>query len=181
MQADSWSSCFTLPISITIMSRGGVTIKTGSGLDDWVYCNVFTQLGITGNTALPLFPHTLQFTVTHALRFSALTSRILATGLSHSHCNFKSHVKVSCYSLDLFLPFLLSHLRLPSPVHPPTVLCSVYCLPSSVSSNTPRHVPHTKHRLLLSGLRVYWSIYLAVDVLLLSAYASREYVYRLVT
>jgi hypothetical protein len=32
--------------------------------------------------------HTLQFTVTHALAFSVLTSRILTTDLSQSHCNF---------------------------------------------------------------------------------------------
>jgi hypothetical protein len=37
--------------------------------------------------------HTLQFTVGHALGFSVFTSRILATDLSQSHCNFKSNME----------------------------------------------------------------------------------------
>jgi hypothetical protein len=51
--------------------------------------------------------HTLQFTFTHALGFSVFTSRILATDLSHSRCNFKSHMKSSFNSLIPFSPFLL--------------------------------------------------------------------------
>jgi hypothetical protein len=43
--------------------------------------------------------HTFQFTADHTLGFSVFTSRILATDLSQSHCNFKSHVKSSCHSL----------------------------------------------------------------------------------
>jgi hypothetical protein len=38
---------------------------------------------------------TFQFTVTNALGFSVFISRILATGLSQSHCNFKPHIKCS--------------------------------------------------------------------------------------
>jgi hypothetical protein len=61
-------------------------------------------------------PHTLQFTVTHTythtLGFSVFTSRILATDLSHSHCNFKSHMK---YSLHRRIPFIVLILRLPNP------------------------------------------------------------------
>jgi hypothetical protein len=49
-----------------------------------------------------------QFTVAHALRFSVFTGRILATGLSQLHCNFKSHVKSSCHSLIPFLPLSCS-------------------------------------------------------------------------
>jgi hypothetical protein len=52
--------------------------------------------------------HTFQFTVTHALGFSVFTSRLLATGLSQSHCHFKSHVKSSCHSLIFFLPLFYS-------------------------------------------------------------------------
>jgi hypothetical protein len=59
--------------------------------------------------------HTSQFNVTQALGFSVFTSRILATDLSQSHWNFKSHIKSSLQSLIHFLPFLLSHLGLPSP------------------------------------------------------------------
>jgi hypothetical protein len=50
--------------------------------------------------------HTFQFTVAQALGFSVFTSRILATDLSQSHCNFNSHMKSSWYSLIPFLPFL---------------------------------------------------------------------------
>jgi hypothetical protein len=41
---------------------------------------------------------------THTLGFSVFTSRILAKDLSQSHCNFKSYVKSSLYSLIHFLP-----------------------------------------------------------------------------
>jgi hypothetical protein len=58
--------------------------------------------------------HTLQFTVTHALGFSISISRILATDLSQSHCNFNSHIKSSWRSLVPFLPVLFNHFRLPS-------------------------------------------------------------------
>jgi hypothetical protein len=70
-----------------------------------------------------------QFTVAHALGFSVFTSRILATDLSQSHCNFKSHVKSSCHRLIPFLPFL----RLPIPRLNSTALdyCSILlCTPS---------------------------------------------------
>jgi hypothetical protein len=55
---------------------------------------------------------TLQFTAAHALEFSLFTSRILATDLSLSHCNFKSHMK---YFLHSLIPFLALTLRLPIP------------------------------------------------------------------
>jgi hypothetical protein len=74
----------------------------------------FTQFGSTGNTALSLSTN-FQFTAAHALGFSVFTSRILATDLSQSHCNFKSQMKSSLQRLILCLPFLLNHLGLPSP------------------------------------------------------------------
>jgi hypothetical protein len=42
---------------------------------------LYTQFGTTGNYSAIADPHTLQFTVTQALRFSVFTSRILATDL----------------------------------------------------------------------------------------------------
>jgi hypothetical protein len=48
--------------------------------------------------------HTSQFAVTHPLGFSVLTSRILATDLSESHCHFKSHMGSSFRSLISFFP-----------------------------------------------------------------------------
>jgi hypothetical protein len=50
--------------------------------------------------------HTLQFIVAHAVWFSVFTSRILATDLWQSHCNFKSHMKPSLYRLIPFLPLI---------------------------------------------------------------------------
>jgi hypothetical protein len=65
---------------------------------------LYIHLGTTGNTTPPLFPHSLQFTVTQALWFSGFTSRILVTDLSQPHCNFKSHMKSSLHRLIHVLP-----------------------------------------------------------------------------
>jgi hypothetical protein len=59
--------------------------------------------------------HIFQFTVPNVLGFSVFTSRILATDLSQSHCNFNSHTKSSWQSIIVFLPVLLNHFQLPSP------------------------------------------------------------------
>jgi hypothetical protein len=79
---------------------------------------IFTHLGITGNTALSLF-YTLSGSPLHTHRvlsslavswqrvYQSLTvSRSLATCLSQSHCNFKSHMESSFHALITFLPLL---------------------------------------------------------------------------
>jgi hypothetical protein len=48
--------------------------------------------------------HTFQFNFARALGFSVFTSHILATDLSQSHRNFKSHRKPSSHSLISFMP-----------------------------------------------------------------------------
>jgi hypothetical protein len=144
--------------------------------------------------------HTLQYTVTHALGFSVFTSHLMATDLSQSHCNFKSHMK-SCHSLVPFLPLFCS--------------CQFRRLDSIQSQ---AHIPagwHVKARPFISDsttllllLRTTWSHllcpfitlgmdntestafivkeaclpvrYLAMDILLLNAYTSRECVHRVV-
>jgi hypothetical protein len=73
------------------------------------------KLGTTGSYSAIAILHTFQFTVAQALWFPAFTSRILATDLSQSHCHFKSYMKSSFHRLIPSLPFVLIHLRLPSP------------------------------------------------------------------
>jgi hypothetical protein len=86
----------------------------------------YTPLGTTGNySVIAVIQHTLKFTVTHTLVYSVFTSRILATDLSKSHCNFKSHIKSS---LQRLLPFLALILRL---LIPKTRLNLIPLLPSS--------------------------------------------------
>jgi hypothetical protein len=82
-----------------------VTYKTGSGLDDWIYCTLYIHTARNDRqySAIPVL-HIFQFTVAHALGFSVITSRILATDLSQSRCHFKSHMKLSFHSLVPFLP-----------------------------------------------------------------------------
>jgi hypothetical protein len=80
-----------------------VTYKTGFGLDDWIYSHVIHTTQDYRQYSAIADLHTLQFTVTHALRFSVFTRRFLATDLQQSHCNFKSHMKSSFYRLTPFL------------------------------------------------------------------------------
>jgi hypothetical protein len=119
--------------SITVtLSRVGVTNKPGSGLDDGIYCTlyIYTTRDYRQYSAIAIL-HTFQFTAAHALRFSAFISRILATDLSQSQCNFKSHLKSSCYSLIPFLSFLLNHLRLSSPELDPILFRLLLCTPTT--------------------------------------------------
>jgi hypothetical protein len=128
--------------------------------------------------------HTFQFIVTHALGFSVFTSRILATDLSQTHCNFKSQVKSSCHSLIRFLLFLLSHFRVRSTELDPILflldyftsrlLVSYYFVASSLSLyNSSERTPLYTPCLLVR--------YLAMDVLFSRALVLRECVYRAVT
>jgi hypothetical protein len=108
---------------------------------------------------------TFQLTITHSLGFSVFTSHILATDLSESHCNFKSHLKFSLHRLISFVSFLLNH-RLPSPELDPilstTVVFSSTVLLLLLSSRTLLitilHGPHGKHRLLLTRMRIFCSV-----------------------
>jgi hypothetical protein len=53
--------------------------------------HLYTQLGTTCKYSATTDLHILQFTVTHTLVFSVFTSRILATDLYQSHCNYRTH------------------------------------------------------------------------------------------
>jgi hypothetical protein len=65
------------------------------------YWHLITPLGTTGSYSAIADQHILQFTVTHALGFSVFTTRILATDLLQSHCNFKSYMKSYYHGLIL--------------------------------------------------------------------------------
>jgi hypothetical protein len=83
--------------------------RTDFRLDDWIYCTlcIHTFRNYRQYSATAIL-QTFQFTVVHALGFSGVTSRILATDFSEYHCNFKSHMKFSCHSLIPFLPLFCS-------------------------------------------------------------------------
>jgi hypothetical protein len=86
--------------------------------------------------------YTFQFTVAHELGFTILTSRILATDLSQSHCHFNSHVKSTLHRRIPFLPFLLNHLRLPSPELDPITILATWDPRYMASERTYRkHLP----------------------------------------
>jgi hypothetical protein len=73
--------------------------------------------------------HTLQVTVTHSLGFSVLTSRILATDLTQSHCHFTSHM-VSFVPLSSLLAIILQL---------PTQFISKLIFPQAGISNSTHH------------------------------------------
>jgi hypothetical protein len=136
------------------LSRVGVTYKTGFVLDDWIYW-IFETRNYRQYSAI-------QFTVTHALRFSVFTSRILATDSSRSHCSHKSHMKSSFHSLIPFLPLSCNRqFRRQAPIHflcsqahnlagwrPETRLFTLRCSVVFLFTTT-FHGPHGKHPLLL--------------------------------
>jgi hypothetical protein len=94
-----------------VLSRVGVTYKTGFRLDDWIYYTLYihTTRDCWQHNAIADL-HNLKFTVTHALGFSVFISRIQATDLELSHYHFKSHMKTSLHRL---IPFRALILRLP--------------------------------------------------------------------
>jgi hypothetical protein len=164
---------------------------------------IHSQLGTTGNYSATVILHAFQFTTAHALGFSVLTSRILATDLSQYHWNFKSHVKSSLHCLIPFLPLFCScqfrrldsiqfraHIQAGFPKLdsslPNTVLYSVYSrqlsytpsrlltmLSYNSSARTPRKTPSS-----IVQNACFLVLYLAMDVLLSCACVLRECVYR---
>jgi hypothetical protein len=141
-----------------ILSPVGVTYKTGFRLDDWTCCTLYihTTRGYRQHSTIADL-HTLLFTVTHALGFSVFTSRILATDLSQSHCNFKSHMK-SFHSLIRFFSLAFGCFSRTRPNSLPSKL--LFYSPSEIPRPfiNPRHGTHGKHRLLLLRKRVYLSV-----------------------
>jgi hypothetical protein len=124
----------------------------------WIYCTLYihTTRGYKQYSAIAIL-HTSQFTVAHALGFSVFTCRILATDLSQSYYDFRSHMKCPLHSLTHFLPlfcsyqfwkldsvqFLCSQAHILAGLRLETRLCSFdYSLLRPFI--TPRHEPHRK-------------------------------------
>jgi hypothetical protein len=80
-------------------------LQTGFGLGDWIYWHLKHSPRNYRQYSAIADLHTLQFTVTHAVVFSVFISRILATDLSQSHCNFKLHMKSS--SFHSLIPYFI--------------------------------------------------------------------------
>jgi hypothetical protein len=97
-----------------VLSKFGVTYKLGFGLDVLHLIHSHNS-GLQAITVLSLF-YTLGSSPlrTYTLAFSVFTSHILTVDLSQSHCHFNSHMK-SWHSLIHFLPYIFTHLSLPSP------------------------------------------------------------------
>jgi hypothetical protein len=86
-------------LNIYVMCRG--LCVTYRRVLDWIYWHLIRTTRNYRQYSAMADLHTLQFIVTHALGLSVFTSRILATDLSQSHCNFKLHVKSSLYCWTL--------------------------------------------------------------------------------
>jgi hypothetical protein len=140
---------------------------TIDGFLDWMNGftdTLFTQLETIGNYSAIADLRTLQFTVTHALRFSVFTSRILATDFSQSHCNFESHMKSYLRRLSSFcscqfrrldsIQFLCSEAHIPAGWRLETrlTLLNWTLLYNKFAQTTQK----TQHMLLRR--RVYWSM-----------------------
>jgi hypothetical protein len=160
-----------------------VTYKTSFGLDDWIYCTLYndTIQDYRQYSAIASL-HTLQFTVTHVLAFTVFTSRILATDLSQSISLQITH-EVFFSQPNFFLAIIVDSVQffcsqagvskldpsLPTPLHL-FYYFSHYAVPSSASfyNTSVRTTQKTQPLLLIKCLLVR---YLAMDVLLLHAYA----------
>jgi hypothetical protein len=139
----------------------------------------FTQLWATGSYNAIAILQNFQFTVAHTLRFSVITSRILATDLYPFYCHFKSHMKSSFHFaiiLQLQIPKAPLDLISLLPISYPGRLASrnsTVVLYSVASSDwpfiTPRHGPRRKQFIVDEACLPRDS--LAIDVLLSLALA----------
>jgi hypothetical protein len=129
-------------------------------LDNWIYCTLY----IRDYRQLQRYRWSTHFTVHRytGIGFSVFTSRVQA--------HHKSHMKCSFHSLIHFLPFLLNHLRLPSPEldsildNSPNDLLRPFI--------TPRHGTRRKHSLSIVEKASLPIRCLVMNVLLLRAYES---------
>jgi hypothetical protein len=150
-----------------ILSRVGVLcvrwlIRRGFLLDDWIYCPLYIHTARDYRQYSSIAElHASQFTVKRALGLSVFTSRILATDISQSHCNFKSNMKSSSHTVIPFLPLFSTQFNSSAPKlisrqagvpkldFPLSTILSLYKPSAGVTQKTAS--------LLLERL-VYWSV-----------------------
>jgi 3-deoxy-D-arabino-heptulosonate 7-phosphate (DAHP) synthase class II len=87
------------------MSKGVTYRRVLDWMIGFIALTTFKQLENTDHYSAIAILHTLQFTFAHALGFSVFTSRLLATDLSQSHCNFTSHMESSLHRLTPCLQY----------------------------------------------------------------------------
>jgi hypothetical protein len=128
-----------------------VTYKKGFGLDDWIYCNLYIHN--SGLQAIQRYRWSTHFNfiITHALGFSILTSRVLATDSVTVSLSLQITHEVSLLQPNFFSTIL----QLPIPK---TWLKSNSLLPSSypgrlVSRNSTLHF-----RLLFCSVLFCWTL-----------------------
>jgi hypothetical protein len=126
-----------------ILSHVWVTYKTGSGLEDWIYCALYIHT-VRDYRHYKCYRYCTHFPVHSYMRtrILILNFRIPATELSQSHCTFNSHMKCSWDSLIPFLSFRLNHLRLLSPELDPVLFRLLFCTLSALS---PLHSCPAEH------------------------------------
>jgi hypothetical protein len=142
-----------------------VTYKKGFPLDDCIYCAYYihTVRDYKQYSAIIIL-QTFQFTVEHALGFSVFASRILATGLSQSHCHFKSPnslLALSCSCQFRRLDSVLFRLLFRTPCYS----ASTYTLPNTSYNHFARTPQKTRSSVVKNACLLVR--YLAMDVLLL--------------
>jgi hypothetical protein len=139
-----------------------MTYKTGSGLDDWIYCTLFVHSTRDYRQYSSIADlHTLQLTITHALGVSVFTSHILATvslSLQITHEVFFSPPN-SFITIILQVPIqktplnsipLLPRSYIPAGWRLETPFCSILLYAAEHFFITTLHGPRRKQPLLLT-------------------------------
>jgi hypothetical protein len=125
-----------------ILSRLGVTYKTGFGSDDWIYCTLYIHT-VRDYRQLQRYRHYTHFPVHRCTRTRILSSLVVSgQRIFQSHCNFRSHMKSSVHRLFPFLPFILNHLGLPSPELDPVLFRQLLYTPSTLLRLLLRSAEH---------------------------------------
>jgi hypothetical protein len=152
-----------------------MTYKTGFGLDDRIYCTLYihTTREYRQYSAIAGL-HNFQFTVTHALVSSVITSRILAR-IYHGLTVTSNHT----WSLLFTAEFPSCHFsatagsrRLDSPLST-TVLYSVASSQRQSHIATDGQTDHAENTTSILKEACLLIRYLAIDVLLLSSLAPK--------